>query len=443
MAADQVKFVDISKIHWEPRARLDLGAIEQLTESIKEKGVIQPITIRTDFLLLAGERRVTAARAAGLTKIPALIRDTKNDVIDELEIELVENVFRKDFEWDEQAKLIAKIDAHCKDTKSEWSTRKTAQLLGQSHPMNVVRALKLVDAMALLPEIAECKTQDEALKMVKKLEEGLITNELRKRQETASVENRGLHDMLRIAKANYKIGDALKEMAALKEGFNVSLIEVDPPYGIDLNALKKQTDGTNLVNSYKEVEGANYQAFTEIVAAETYRLAGKDCWMVYWYGPTHHHLIFTALTKAGWLVDDIPAIWSKKIGQVNAPEIYLARTYEPFFICRKGKPVLNKRGRSNVFDFVPDIGTKKYHPTQRPIALMEEILETFTIVSPSTTVLVPFLGSGATLRACYNYGVRGFGWDLNPEYRDKFLLAVEEDTKKLDSEKKDEDDGAE
>lgn len=439
--ADKVKFYDLDKIHWTPRARQDLGAINELTESIKEKGVIQPVTIRSDGLLLAGERRVTAARAAGLKKIPALVRDTKENAIDELEIELIENVFRKDFTWDEQAKLVHKIDELCKANKTEWSTRKTAQLLGDSHPMNVSRALRLADALAVLPQLAECKTQDEALKMVKRLEEGLITTELRQRQEATT--NFGLKAMLDLAKANYHLGDALKALTELPNNGVPTFIEVDPPYGIDLPSQKKQTDSTNIIQSYKEVDSTEYEAFIQIVAQETFRVANKNCWMVFWYGPTHHHLVISALKKAGWQVDDIPGIWSKEVGQTNAPEVHLARTYEPFFICRKGQPILNKRGRANVFTFLPEVGNKKYHPTQRPLKLMLEIIEVFNIVTPSATVLIPFLGSGITLRACYSYGIKGFGWDLNPEYKDKFLLAVEEDTvalNKATDSKKDEDD---
>jgi DNA modification methylase len=54
-------------------------------------------------------------------------------------------------------------------------------------------------------------------------------------------------------------------------------------------------------------------------------------------------------------------------------------------------------------------------------------------------VLVPFLGSGATLRAAYNRGLTAYGFDANAEYKDRFLLAVEEDTRALYASSKDED----
>ena len=430
--SDKVQMVDISKIHWNERARVDLGDIDSLTESIKDKGVLQPITIYSDFEGLAGFRRYTAATKAGLTKIPALLRDRKaieNTEIDMLEIELIENVFRKDFEWQEQVKLIAKIDLLCREKDIDWSVRKTAKLLGHGHPMNVSRALQLADAFTHIPELANLKTQDEAMKAVKKLHEGVVVAELRKRQQATT--SRGLSDMLKIADTNYKIGDALIGMTELRTSGMIHFIEVDPPYAIDLNEQKKQEDKSNIVKSYKEVKVKDYPEFLRIVAAETFRVANANCWMIFWFGPTHHHLVLTTLKAAGWEVDDIPAIWAKGSGQTNAPEVYLARSYEPFFICRKGRPILNKRGRSNVFNYTPVAGVKKYHPTERPIELMDELFDVFNL--PTNIALIPFVGSGVSLRACYRAGMKSFGWDLNGEYKDKFMLAVEEDTKALDA----------
>src|SRR3990167_11192605 len=96
--------IPLDKIHWDKRFRADLGDLELLTESIREKGLIQPITVTPEFELLAGERRVTAARAAGLSEIPALVRP-KADAIDAREIELMENLVRLDFNWNERVRL--------------------------------------------------------------------------------------------------------------------------------------------------------------------------------------------------------------------------------------------------------------------------------------------------------------------------------------------------
>jgi DNA modification methylase len=95
-----------------------------------------------------------------------------------------------------------------------------------------------------------------------------------------------------------------------------------------------------------------------------------------------------------------------------------------------------ERGRLNVFNIPGVAGKTKYHPTQRPTELIKEIFT--TIGAGRQHVFIPFLGSGATLLACYDLGFQGFGFDLNGEYKDKFMLEVEKQTRKLFDSNKDE-----
>lgn len=428
-----VKILNIADVKWDKRYREEFGDLEDLAASMKEKGVIQPITVSTEMKLLAGERRIRAATMAGLTKIPALVRKVDGE-IDAREIELIENVFRKDFTWPEESALIQEIDRLYRTKNLDWSGRKTAQLLNKG-VASVSRALQLARAVEVMPELAEMKTADEALKMVKKLEESHIVKELRSRQTDPNnlSLDKGIKAMLDRANHNYIVGDTFKGLAELRSNGVVQVIECDPPYGINLTVNKRSKESvTSNVHSYNEVPAEEYGKFLERLAKELFRVAGPHCWLIFWFGPTWHHEAIEALRGADWLVDDIPGIWVKRHGQTMQPELYLARGYEPFFICRKGQPALIKRGRLNVFDFPGVQGTVKYHPTERPVPLIEALLETFAV--PRSTVLVPFLGSGATIRAAYNLGMNVFGFDISPEYKDKLMLALEEDAKKLNVE---------
>ncbi len=432
---DKMRYLKLSEIIVENRFRTDLGNIDELVESIQDKGVLQPITVDSQLRLLAGGRRYAASTIAGLSTIPAIIRSFVDEV-DSREIELIENIHRKDFTWQERAALTEEIDRLYKGKDQNWSGRKTAELLDKS-VAGVARELQLAKAIRIIPELAEYKTSDEALKVLKKMENEAIITELRRRQgERVNTEfdtpstSRGLKDALKIADGNYNIGDTFAGMEGLRSNGMVNLIECDPPYGINLNEQKASKDSaTSNVHSYEEVDVGDYPDFLRKLTTELFRIAGKDCWLVFWYGPSWHTQVLTSLRDAGWIVDEIPAIWTKKQGQTMQPEKYFARCYEPFFLCRKGNPVMVERGRANVFDFAGVAGQKKYHPTERPVGLIEEILK--TLLAGMSIVFVPFLGSGATLRACYNLGFRGFGFDLNGEYKDKFMLAVEEDSRKL------------
>lgn len=432
--SEKLSFVQIGKIKVSPRTRQNFGDMTALVESVRDKGIIQPITINSKFQLLAGERRYRAAKEVGLKILPCLIRDG-SDPLDALEIELIENIHREDFTFDERADHIKKLNDYCKAKHIDWSNRKLAQSLDRSR-RSVDQDLKLAETLQHFPELRKMKTRDEALKAIKKMEEGVIVEELRRRQDTSS--QRGLKDLLSVAKAGYGIYDTFKGMAEMRANGLIHFIELDPPYAIDLNTAKggasQRGKGSkdSRAQTYNEIPVTQYRDWMTRMAKETYRVANSHAWMICWFGPTHFHLVKTALLDAGWKVNDIPAIWTKPSGQTAAPEFNLANCYEPFFICRKGGPVLTKRGRGNVFPAVHTPDKDKYHPTQRPIELMQDILETFTL--PGQTCFVPCLGSGVTLRACYLHGLKGFGYDLSDEYLNRFLLAVEGDLEKLNKE---------
>jgi ParB/RepB/Spo0J family partition protein len=428
-----LKQLNIEDVKWDKRYREEFGDLEDLAESIKDKGILQPITVSTDMVLLAGERRIRAAKLAGLTKIPALVRKVEGE-IDAREIELIENLYRKDFTWVEVCRGVRDVDSLYKAKNFDWSGRKTAVLLQRSRT-DVNRALQLASAIEVMPELRELKTADEAFKVVKKMEETAIVGELRNRQQarmetTAPGLERGIQTMLKLADSNYIIGDTFKGLTELRSNGSIQLIECDPPYGIDLTKVKASKDSASSnIHKYNEVSQEAYPEFLKKLTKELFRVAGQHSWLVFWFGPTWHYPVYSALKDAGWQVDDIPCIWTKHHGQTLQPEIYLARGYEPFFMCRKGLPALIKRGRLNVFDFPGIPGGKKIHPTERPVALIEEILGVLGV--PQSTVLVPFLGSGNTLRAAYNLGMRCFGWDISGEYKDKFMLSVEQDARAL------------
>ncbi len=88
-----------------------------------------------------------------------------------------------------------------------------------------------------------------------------------------------------------------------------------------------------------------------------------------------------------------------------------------------------EQGRLNIFNNTPVPSNKKFHPTQRPVELIECIFS--CLVAGQANVLIPFLGSGSSLLACYNLGFNGFGFDLNQEYKVRFLLEAENQARKL------------
>lgn len=94
----------------QPRTRFDQAKLEALAKSITDNGVVQPVLVRrhgTRYELIAGERRWRAAQLAGLTRIPAVVREVADDKV--LELALVENLQREDLDPIEEAHAYKKL----------------------------------------------------------------------------------------------------------------------------------------------------------------------------------------------------------------------------------------------------------------------------------------------------------------------------------------------
>jgi len=232
----------------------------------------------------------------------------------------------------------------------------------------------------------------------------------------------------RTAEDDFIIGDAfegLDKLAKLEEKLPIWFVEVDPPYGIDLKEQKKG-EADAALNTYNEVARSEYEEFTNTFCRKLFAALPDDSRIVYWYGHEYYSLVTNSLKESGFKIDPIPCIWVKEAGQTNSPDLYLGRTYEPFIVATKGDGLpIRQRGRSNVFQYSAVPAQRKYHPTQRPIELIREILRTFAF--PDSLVLCPFLGSGTTLRAAYQEDMSGFGWELNDLNKKPFLAAIEAD----------------
>ncbi|WP_297210767.1 MULTISPECIES: ParB/RepB/Spo0J family partition protein [Thermodesulfovibrio] len=130
----------------QPRTGFDQNSLQELAQSIKEKGVIQPIVLSRvgdgTFRIIAGERRWRAAKLAGLEKIPAIVKDVSP--AEAVEIALIENIQREDLDPIETAMAFERLIKEFNLTQEELSQR-----VGKDRATiaNFIRILKLPEAI--------------------------------------------------------------------------------------------------------------------------------------------------------------------------------------------------------------------------------------------------------------------------------------------------------
>jgi len=159
--AKEFMMVPLEKIRpnkFQPRQDFDQTALQELADSIKEFGVIQPITVRLDerdssFELISGERRWRASKLAGIPEIPAYIR-TPNDQ-ELMEMALVENLFREDLNPIEIALTYGRLMEEFNLTQEDVASRIER---GRTTVTNFLRLLKLGD-------FSKKKLREEAISM--------------------------------------------------------------------------------------------------------------------------------------------------------------------------------------------------------------------------------------------------------------------------------------
>ncbi len=127
---------------FQPRTTFDEQTLEELAISIKKLGIVQPLTVRENgtggYQLISGERRLRAAKLAGLTHVPAYIRTADDQAM--LELALVENIQREDLDAVEVAISFQRLIEECRLTQEQLSDRVGKQ---RSTVANYLRLLKL------------------------------------------------------------------------------------------------------------------------------------------------------------------------------------------------------------------------------------------------------------------------------------------------------------
>jgi len=147
----QLPVGDVRPGKYQPRTRMDEGSLRELADSIRVRGVIQPIVVRpvgpSKYEILAGERRWRAARIAGLERVPAVIREVPDEAA--LGIGLIENIQREDLNPLEEATGLKRLIDEFKLTHEQ-----VAGAIGRSRT-GVTNLLRLLELAAAVQEMVQ------------------------------------------------------------------------------------------------------------------------------------------------------------------------------------------------------------------------------------------------------------------------------------------------
>ena len=205
----ELKLTDIVRDEEQPRREFNQEAIEALANSIKEHGVLQPIVVTREdgkYKIVAGERRWRAAKIAGLTTIPAIIRtlDSQN----RLELSIIENAQREDLNAIELATAYAKLksqfnlsteDIAAKVGKSEITIQNTIRLLNLPEDAKKIMIKEKLSEGVMRP-LVSCSEKTIKRVLPKIVEEGWTARKVerylsdhKKKSSAAAIKLRNYH----------------------------------------------------------------------------------------------------------------------------------------------------------------------------------------------------------------------------------------------------------
>ena len=151
LAVSQISIEELTPGQYQPRSKLHKTTLEELSQSIKNQGVLQPLIVRRlasgRFEIVAGERRWRAAQIAGVNTVPAIIRDLNND--EAAKIALIENLQREDLNSLDQAKGLLRLQKEFNLSQEELGAS-----VGKSRS-TITNLLRLLNLSAQVQELLQ------------------------------------------------------------------------------------------------------------------------------------------------------------------------------------------------------------------------------------------------------------------------------------------------
>ena len=397
----------IKDIIWGDRARKDYGDADSLlglAQSISKNGLLHPVVIDDSHTLRAGGRRLTAMLQLGWDECEVNMLSDLSP-LQKLEVELEENLHRKNFEYAEQVALVKRIhDVKQKvavERGEDWTLEDTAKALG-------------VEKNTVQQDIALAKEIENDPTIGKAKNKGQAKTRARRAKEVRRIQAEVLASST-IPSEEIILGDSVDILPNIPSD-SVDLVLCDPPYGV-----KFDENSRNL--GYETTYGEFYDDLNAVVALledtipQIFRIL-KPGGHMYMFFALSNYTRISMMLENHWKWEEEygkyaanPLLWVKPSNENARPYERFTVNYEPFFFCWKPR-VDSKLGNeinspsNSTFSFNYK-GADKLHPAEKPDGLYERLVDLSSV--PGATILDPFLGSGVSLAVAKRMGRKIIG----------------------------------
>ena len=414
--------LSIDKVIVTERIRKDYGDIDELANSIKSVGLIQPIVLTRDYQLIAGERRLRALKKLGLKELIHSGHFVFNDEQDSLKLkamEIEENVKRKELSWQEAILAKKKLldimqeiygpSKSGRPTQSEclgvtsggFGINKLAALLGESGAQTS-KDIELAELITAVPQLARAETKEAARRQASLAVSVSVALQQQKLNPPKQEERWTLYE------------GRFEDNASNLMDFSVDLVVVDPPYGADTQGMgpnSKELIARGFIDSTESVLsllGALYK--------ESFRVLRDDRFAALFFDFILYKELVDAARQAGFEVDTTPLIWVKNTVINTSPYTRYGRSYEPILLARKGNPKLYRPAQRDTISIqnviTRGVNETKLYQAQKPVELIEKLI--LDLSPPQGTVVDFCCGSGTTGVAALKQGRRAVLFEKDP-----------------------------
>ena len=248
-----VSISDLSRNPYQPRQIFHEDKLEELANSIKKNGIIQPIAVRPSknesgkYEIVAGERRWIAAQRAGLHEIPVTVLDLSD--VESLEVAIVENIQRDDLNPIEEAKGYKRLN---EEFKYDHENISKLMSKSRSHVSNTLRLLTLPsDVISMIEEGS--LTSGQARPLIGISNASSIAEEIVSKNYSA----RKVEYLVRNKKDNYK-----------EKKIDVNIIKaqerIEKILGLKVNILNKKNNSGKVIIEYKDLD--QFELISELLS---------------------------------------------------------------------------------------------------------------------------------------------------------------------------------